>query len=263
MTLFFEAGWEWGTGVAGISVDEGGGSVVVDVVASGTQTFCHTDISANIATGEYVDLATALQDALNASGSLSDTYTVTYNDNVSPPTYTISSTGTFSYILTGSLLRAAIGFSSETGSTAASHSSDMQCKYLIEGYVGGASNVTDEYEPDGITETAVSEDGTPYSISVSTAATYYDIRVPMEPLANIFTREADSDTTASGTHWVWQDFFAHVRGHHPFTICDDTYRRTCVLRGDSTHFRPVREVPDWDGAWNVDLKTHQLGRDAV
>lgn len=218
-------------------------------------TFCHTDLSAVLGTGLYVELAQALEDLLNASVSLTATYTVTY-DPVAL-SYTISATGTFSVDFTSvssSLLGQALGFSSML-SGASSYTSTVRPFYLLTGTCGGKSQVSDDYEPDNIVETAEAEDGTTYSRSRFSAPIYQDFRLPLEPRARVFKRRAEA-----AVPWTFQHFHEHVRGQEPFLLVDDAESTVHVLRKRSAAFAPSRVVQDFDDYWDLEMNTYVKGR---
>ena len=253
MTLQLEAGWR--TSVVGgmeIEIDEGGGAVTVAIDAG---SYCHTDLSSVLGTGEYSDLASELESQLNASGSLSYTYTVSYS--ATNMRYTISAGSAFAITWSSAAaarLRLAMGFSGSSSSTT-SHSGTIRPYYVIRTLVGARSAFTDEYEADKITEGGEAEDGTPYSVSRTTAPIYSDFRVPFE--AHEATHAYKATTSVP---WTWQHFFEHVRASEPFLVDDGNEETVHVLRAGADSFTPSREVPDWDGAWNIDLATHHRGR---
>jgi len=244
MTLAIEAGLNPGDlALQAIPVTEGGGSDFVSL-ASAT-TYAHRAMTT--ATGGYAALSTTLETALNGASGLSETYTVTWDPFAG--FYTISATGAFS--IGFGTLAPVFGFPTLPGS-ATSHSSTLTPTHVIVTDKGNTSNESDEYEPDDITEGAVTEDGTPFSVSPVQAPRYRDFRVPFEPKSAVFL-------SAGGSDWTWEDFFTSVRGDTPFSVWDGTAGTVHVLRAGATHFAPVRVVDGWDDRWSLDLETHQLG----
>ena len=223
--------------------EDGAGS---DILSLPSTTLAHRAMTA--ATSGYAAIRAELETALNGSGSLTLTYTVTYDPFAS--FYTISATGPFS-ITFGSSLGPLFGFPTSTG-TATSHSSTSTPTHLIVTDQGKTSAESDVYEPDDITEGAVTEDGTPFNVSVVAAPRFRDFRVPFEPYAAVFL-------AAGGTDWTWEDFFAQVRGDVPFSVWDGASGTVHVLRAGSTNFAPVQIFTDWNDRWSVDLRTHLLG----
>ena len=260
MTVTIESGFD--TNVVGtfqLVADTGAGNVTVTLPLG---RYCHTSLVSVMGAGEYAALADELQNALNAS-ALGGTWDVDYDPG---PVYTITCTGTTGTISglgadhgTASVARLglAMGFTTSPGAftDGETKTGDVRPYYVINGAVGGISNVSGDYEPDGITEDAEAEDGTSYSVSRTTAPKYSDAQIPFEPHEATHAWKA-----TAAVPWTWEHFHQHARGTEPFRILTDVDDSVHKLRAGSTSFRPARVKPDWDDLWSVELKTRLLGR---
>ena len=258
MTHRIESGWSVDTlGTFTLTVV---GNVSTETVSITTGTYCHSDLTSVLGTGNYDDFAGALKTALDASGASSGAFTVTWS--TSTLLYTISNAAanfdlTFPNTAAGNRMADALGFTrnTTTSSTAASLSGTRRPYYVIDGAMGGRSGWTRVYEGDDITSQAEAEDGSTYASARSVAPLYDDWTVPFETLAATFELEA-----LTAVPWTWEAFFKHSRGIHPFAVFDDTGNTVHVLRGPrGARFKPARASEDWDGRWSIDLLTINRG----
>jgi hypothetical protein len=254
MAILVAAGWDFARiGAFSVQVTDAGGT---NTIAFSSGTYSHVDISTVVT--DYASFPAALQTALNAASNLTGTYTVTYS--AVENRYTISSNITFSYASANTVALRILGRSAAAGSASLEGASYVVVSsrlayYGILGAMGAASNKSDDYEPNAITEGAVADDGTPYAVSVTTAPVYCDFVLPLEPKAKTHERAATATVP-----WTFQHFFRHVRGSEPFAVVDDIETTVHKLRADATHFRPERVTVDYDDHWNVPFQTHVLGR---
>lgn len=251
MALKIFDGWDFsvvnaGAGFSAQFTDSGGASTIT--VATGT--YCHVDVSALVS--GYSDFATKLQTDLNADATLAGTYTVTFGTATNK--YTIACTESFSMASINTTSQELLGFG-VTSATSTSHVSTNQCYYGILGTVGAVSSKTDDYEPNTITEGGYAEDGSPFAISVTTAPIFSDFTVPFEPKAKTHKRSA-----AATVPYTFHHHFEHIRGSEPFLVVDDNDSTLHRLRADSTNFAPVRVVDGFDDYWDIEYKTHVIGR---
>ncbi|MCP5045205.1 MAG: hypothetical protein GY944_29615 [bacterium] len=251
MALRIEAGWNTTiVGAYDFLMSDSGGSVTVTLTSG---TYCHTDLSSVLGSGQYTDFATQLTTDLNAS-ALAGTYAVTYNPGSESYSWTCSETFGCSYTTdAGQRGMNALGFNATLSGVLSAYTGVVPY-YVIFTDGGAKSLVSDVYEPDGMTETASAEDGTFYSVSPSELAEFYDFSVQFEAHAKTHERKA-----IAGELWTWSHFFAHVRGHHPFVSIDDNESLVHALRASGARAKPYREVEQWDTAWRIELATRYLG----
>ena len=127
--------------------------------------------------------------------------------------------------------------------------------YSIVPAVGGRTDFSDVYEGDDTTIEVVSDGGTPYAVSRNTTELYSDWTQAMESKAATLTRSATSSVP-----WTWQAFMKHVRGQHPFGVYESATANTLhKLRADGASFAPERVSTDYDGLWNIPIKTRDIG----
>jgi hypothetical protein len=255
MAILVAAGWDFARiGAFSVQVTDAGGS---NTIAFALGTYSHVDISTVVT--DYASFPVALQTALNAATNLTNTYAITYNAVTNR--YSFSATGgAWSFASANAVAQRVLGLDVAAGNSTAgpffyTYAPVNQPYYGILGEMGAASNKTDDYEPNAITEGAVADDGTPYAVSVTTAPVYCDFVLPLEPKAKTHERAATATVP-----WTFQHFFRHVRGSEPFAVVDDIETTVHKLRADATHFRPQQVTVDYDDHWNVPFQTHVLGR---
>lgn len=243
--------------------DIGTFSVVVGGVASGTATvtpgtYCHVSMSGaeDASAQAYTSFAAAVQTALQAVNA-----GFTCSFSTTTRRYTIANASNFTLTWTGvsgTNLRDALGFTGNVGSTTSTTGTACPL-YLIVPQIDGRSQFTDVYEPDDITEEAVSDGGTDYGVSRDTTELWCDWVQSMETKEAMLTRSASTSAP-----WTWQDFFSHCRSEHPFAVQDaDGEQYAYRLRADGSSFNSrVRErvVVDYDDLWTVRLFTRDLGK---
>lgn len=255
MTHRIESGWDIArVGTHTLSVT---GNLGTQTVSITTGTYCHTDLTSVLGTGNYDDFAGALKAALDASGAASGAFTVTWSTSLL--TYTISNaanfTLTYSNTDAGNRMADALGFTrNTTTASATSTASTRRPYYVIDGAMGARSSWTRNYEGDDVTSQAEAEDGSTFTMARSVAPQYEDWTVPFEELEAVFSAKA-----VTAVPWTWQHFFEHSRGIEPFAVFDDDGNSVHVLRGRGTSFKPARVQQDWDELWNVELLTIRRG----
>lgn len=255
MTHRLESGWNVAKlGTFTLSVT---GNLGTSSVSIATGTYCHTDLSPVLGSGNYDDFAGALQAALTASGATTFAFTVTWSS--ATLTYTIACTNAFTLTFpntsAGNRMADVLGFARNTTTgSATSTSSTRRPYYVIDGIMGARSNWTRPYESDDVSSQAESEDGSTFTTARSVAPLYEDWTVPFEERAAVYEAHA-----TSAVPWTWEHFFKHSRGIEPFGIFDDDGNTVHVLRGGrGASFRPSRVQADWD-VFNVDLYTIHRG----
>ena len=218
------------------------------------------------------DFAAALQSALNTGTAGARTYAVSWSSTTG---YTITATGgNFSLSFTtttsadaGTRMRHLLGMSGNR-SGAATYSSQVRPYYFVIPAIAGRSDVSDDYEPDGIVQEAIADDGTAYDIAVSTAEKRID-----------WMQVGDQDSpgtayTAFGlgtpVHkrfitnpipWTWEHSWEHHRtGFDPILVVDGSEQVVVKLRAEGASFHPKRMGgADYD-LWSVSFKTRLIGR---
>lgn len=254
-------------GFACTGSDDGGAFSVT--MTSGT--YCHTDIS-SVVSG-VVAFKTALAAALNTAATGAGTYSVTYDFTIggNEVFYSIGySAGNFSLDLTGSTaqtnLAKTIGFVGDQSGDD-TYSSTVRPYYFLYPSMPGRSEMSDEYEPDGIVFESTSDDGTRYQMAVDTAETLSDWTqmgetstapaLYTDPGTLVFERDA-----ASAAPWTYQHAWRHARaGYHPFLCIDGGLSTSAVhlLRAEGGSFRPQRMASKDYALWNIPFKTALLG----
>ncbi len=272
MSLRYEFGWDFAN-VTNVSVpaSDDGGAFTIGFTSG---TYCHTDLTSVLGSGNFDDFATALQTEMNAQSSGAGSYTVTYAQATG---YTISySFGAFSMTLAGSderaQLAAIIGFSAAV-SGSASYSSDMRPKYTIRPAIEARTNLSDEYEPDDVAAAGVADDGTRVHIARDTAEVWLDWTqvAEIETVPSNwedagtppFKRQVDAGTAADDVSWSYQHAFEHVRAaHHPFLIVDSGTSESAVvlMRAEGMGFRPTRWTGQDQPIWSIPFRCALQGR---
>jgi hypothetical protein len=185
--------------------------------------------------------------------------------------YTIDySAGDFSLDLTGSdtqvTMRRVLGFSGDQ-STSDAYSSDVRPYYVILPAMPGRSECSDEYEPEGITNESIADDGSAYQISRATSEILSDwIQMAESTTApDTFTNNGtyvfERDAT-SAVPWSYQHAWRHARtGYHPFLVVDSGTSENAVhmLRADGSSFMPQRMASKDYPLWNIPFRTRKLG----
>lgn len=224
-------------------------------------TYSHVTF-ASLVTG-YSAFSAAVVTAL--ASAVAGTYTVNLALATGSPgiAYTIYSaagfTLSFPATAAGARCKAALGFSSNTptgaGNVGSPYVSDVRPIYAVVAAMDARSDFSDVYEPDDITDEAISDGGTPYSVSRLTSELDCDWTQTMETKAATFTGSA-----TAAVPWTWQAFSRHVRGQRPFGVYEAaTAHRLYRLRADNTSFHPQRVEGDYDGLWNIPFRTRDLG----
>lgn len=279
MALYYEWGWD----VA--QIDDGFSVIVTDssgaagadrtfTVSFASGTYCHTSLAAVGATSTYTAFAAAFETALeagSAGGATPRGYTVSWSRTTG---YTVAvNAGTkLTLDLTGTTAQTQmaqlLGMTGDrTG--ALTYSSQVRPYYFIVPTIQGLSSVSDEYEPDGIVEESISDDGTAHAIARDTSEVYFDWVQMAEPDAPEAGFTFDDPWTApferqisSAAPWSYQHAFRHARaGKQPFLVTNGVDEELVhELRADGSSFRPQRGAGTDIAIWNIPFRTRLLGR---
>lgn len=130
--------------------------------------------------------ADVLQTAMNAASASG--YTVTFNETTLLYTITISALTFTIDTGTNALMSHILGYTPTSHTGAALYTSDVRPYYLIDVAVGGKSQVSDDYEPSGISYDAEADDGTAYGLSRKHSPVYEDFKIAAEPKYSTFAR---------------------------------------------------------------------------
>lgn len=239
-------------------------ATISSAVTINTGTYAHVDIS-SVATG-FSDFATAL--AAASTGT-----TVTFD--VTNLTYTLTRgaafTLTFPNTTAGNNAADILGFARNTSYTGAtSYTSVARPYYVLRGKIDGQASESDEYEPSGISVDGEADDGTAYGISRLRAPVYLDwlqrFEEPTPPVTIAGAGQAifERDATAL-VPWSWQAAHKHARNAMPFILRAPTPVTGPVvkLRADGAQFAPQRVVSDYQGLWDIPIKSRLMGRVTV
>lgn len=249
-----------------VAVTDTGGSDTI-TIASGLLT--HDDISS--VDSDYSTLSSTLQTALNASGTLNGTYTVTWNGATG---YTVACTETFSLTFSGDAavsLRRALGLTGNK-SSASSYASDTRPWYMVHPVIGGRTSYRPTFEVPDVVAEAVADDGTAAFIAKVTADKLAEwthvAELEVSPVSfedpgtPIFADDADAGTSADDVSFSWEQMFEHLRSHEHRLIVRDTGASTTevyTVRADGMFFNPTR----WSGAdfplWQIPMRCRKIG----
>lgn len=227
-----------------------------------------TDAAITVVAGDYyltsaTSLLTTLQTALNASGILAGTYTVSVADDADTDTgkVTISATGGGNISITWSntTIRDRLGFTGDVGG-ATTHTGTEQAEYLYLPTSGRDGSFLSPDGEAGLPETDVvlnvSTDGTMVSTQYETR--YADILgFSMIKGSNMFKAY---EVTANES---MEKFYEDVLGaglpfrYHKARETDATFVTWRAM--DVSPFRPIAETPGWDSpsalwSYQVDVR---------
>ena len=258
MTLIYNSGFQvGGTNTMTLSTLGTGATITAATYMAGTY-----DATTLMAAGGYTDFATAVKTAFDAATS--STFTVTFSYTTGLYTITRGTAFTLGAWSTAAdiRLRNALGFTGTKVATDIAGTwtavSDEVPKYVLLPAIGARSQVSNVYEPDGIVEEAVSDGGDAYATALRTDELLSDWTQAYESKAATFTR-----ATTVGHNWCWQQFFAHHRGTHPFSVygdgADDSTSPLYRLRADGASFLPQRVTSDDDTYWSIPFRARDLG----
>lgn len=220
----------------------------------------------------YTAFAAALATALNASSPGAGTFTVTWNGSTG---YTIAYDNDADWQLTfstttvaanGTRMKQVLGMTGDrTG--AASYSSQCRPYFVLLPAIQGRSQMSDEYEPDGIVQESVGDDGQIAAlVAVETSERWMDWQQAAE------TETAPSTFSDNGTPpykrqataavpWTYQHAWEHHRtGFDPILVIDGSSSDVTQMRADGASFRPRRMAGDDFGVWQIPFRVRLLGR---
>lgn len=264
--------YEWAFDVSLISsglsviVTDSGGPFTVSFTSG---TYAHTSI--NSVVSGYTSFADAFEAALNAGSLSTAVYSVAYAFDLNTAIgYTIECDENAAFDFTGTdaqvNMRRILGFATDSASSTL-HESTVRPYYILAPSIQGRSNMSDEVEPDDISEEESADDGTVYQTSKETSEIVCEwtqmaepTSIPgatvLSPWAPPFERQATSLIP-----WSYQHAFRHARtGMLPFLVVDGSDSEVHQLRADGTSFRPTRFAsPDY-GLWSIRFRTRLLGR---
>lgn len=250
MTLRIYAGWDFARiGQADLVVTDSGGT---DTLSWASGSYCHMDLSGVYASSLFEDFASWVSSALNSSGTLNGSYSVSFDSDTL--LYTITCDEAF--VITASTNQLAteiLGFYSLPTSSATSHVSDTQANYAIKGIRGGRQD-DKPYEPDDIADEGEATDGLHYGFADLTPPKYRDWVIPMETLEK--TRKEE----VTGTElWSWEHLYEHCRNINPFLLIDGAGSHVYYLRGKHAGFNPQRVRANYDGLWHIPFRCRVRG----
>lgn len=275
MTVRLDAGWDFARiGSAKMLVTEFTGSLAFQIIcdSSGIQyatsaggsvtvvdsdtSWCHTDLSSKLGTGQYDDFPGALKAALDAgSAALGNnlSYDVTWSDAQYSIVVDASDFAAFTFSTlsdAGTTMRRILGFSGDS-SSAHGHLSDVTPYYTIEAAMPSKSNVKREYHQGGMVNQRVSNSGAHYGIGPQAFAKYYDFELWYESAAAVFSADA-----TSAVPWTYEHFWEHVQASEPFVCVDSVASQNTVhyLTAQGADFDLARHQQDWD-KWKIAFRT--------
>lgn len=278
----YSAAWDFGrmglgAVTAGVNGATFGGATLSGTVGFTTGMYVHGNVQLNnVSSVDGVSLG-AWCDAVKAQ--VTGTLVMAFD----PLTcrYLLSCASTFTVTWYGTLgaeLRNILGFDADL-SGATFYISTRRPKYAIISVIGGQSKDSGTYESPGKIEYAEADDGSAYSTSPDTIATYRDWSQPMESP----TGPTDAAWTASPgvggapvrivdvgvatkVDWTWEHFYKQARATLPFILVNratstkgegDLYK----MRAETATWKPERVTPDFDGHWNLPVQARFI--DAV
>lgn len=232
-----------------------------------TQYFSHVALTLSSPYTSPTVLATQMTTDLSGGA-----HTVTVAYSKTTLLYTLSGSGNFALASMSTTLNAALGyptFGGTIGGAVSGHSSyvsSVRPYYVHLPVIQGQSKVSPKRHARGRTQTAVSDDGTPYGISSSGVAILRSWTHPMEARAApaaIATRGTPLDQEDETTliPWSWERWRNHVLGHEVFALYDPTGTAAdfYILAEDSTAHEPLRVTEDLDTLFNLPSNAYWLG----
>lgn len=238
------------------SVTDAGGTDATAISLAAGATYYHSSAGSGAN-----DLAAEIQSDLNASVTLSGTYTVTVSAGEGGTgKYTIASTGNFSVAWTSTGLRDCLGFSTAPGGAASSYTSEGQAEglWLPDCPAETPYGLASSGKPRSAALVTLSEDGTYF-------ATHGDVVRFNSYAYRAVSRArtiAASETVANESYeQFWLDA---IRGEAAWANAGRKLRWYADADTDATYktynatdvVEPMveRHSPDYDGLWSVRLE---------
>lgn len=264
MSTKIYAGWEFGAASDSFGTI-GPGSLVIeedspnvsDTFALSSSKYSHVDISS--VESDYQVFPTVLATLLNASGTLNNTYSVSFSTTTGR--YTISrSTGSASFRVTGATtanMQNILGIASTPTSYGTSVTGDNRAYYAILIDEDARADDVEDYQESGTSEVFEADDGTRATRQRTSLSTRKEFSINWQPKAAVLTREA-----ASTEPWTWERFFKHVKVKEPFVLVDSLEANGLVmrLRPDGDAFQPQRVQADWTEYFSMRFSVFVEGR---
>jgi len=258
MSLHIQAGYDLADlGTYVLDVVETGGNTFTVTLATGTHFLSASGASAtgdhsSMVTG-YTDLLSAIDTALEAGGAGTNAYTVTFDTTTERVTITHDGSASVTAIsLTATTNGGLIGHTT-VQSGALTHEMDITPEYWISGEIGFWSNRVEREDDSDVGFTVLAHNGKPHGVAKDGVGIMYDVTVPLEPQAIVYT-----DYATAADPWTWQKLFRHARNVYPLSINDGTRNMFVKLRQPS--FRPQKRSADYDGHYDVRLESWLLAR---
>lgn len=263
-----------------VSVDDGTDSGTATVTTD--TVYAHTSLTSVLGSGVGGDLATALE-------TLTDAILTTNGSTISYSAANRAYTLAFGASCTVDFRSATLGDDSGVnlakwlGFTAShtdgagsgydcylsgqtSYTSNVRPYGIIIPTIQGRSDVSDEYEPDGIAMDNEADDGSAYGVSKDTSSIWLD-----------WTQTAETNSPPSGfasdgmavfqtaetsaVPWSYQRAFGHARdGWYPFLVVDGSDSLVCELRAEGASFHPTRFAGKDYSLWSIPFRTRLRGR---
>ena len=217
----------------------------------------------------YTSLAHELEAAIN--GTWTPDIAITWSSTTGK--YTMSCATSFSITFDATAIAEGMpylfGF---TGSktTATSHTSDFVVKHAIvpdltaSSVRGGQADALN-YEPRGIGNHVIADDGTGYGLTRVVSPLYrdwvqeFETRARTERIANGLTAAYTPESyTPSIGYWTFQDMFEYCRGIWPFMVISgfgETYHEVFSFRDDGLSWNPERAAPGDATHFHIPFKT--------
>lgn len=296
MALRYEWGWDVealqldGTAVGSLAVygDDGTDNGLV-TISSGT--YAHTAIDSATGSGTFTKFDPAIEAAFTA---LSIGMNVIYSASTATYTLDLGAIGSLDFrdaatpngvgsgSSAGKMMAALLGYNYQhddaTGGSASdpynirlsgqqSYASNCRPYCVILPTIQGRSEMSDEYEPEGVSRESVADDGTSYHVSVDGASIWYDwiqmAETDSPPATHsddgmaVFKRNATAEVP-----WSYQHAWEHARtgGSLPFLVVDGSDSEVYRLRSDGLAFRPQRFASKDYSLWSIPFRARLLGR---
>ncbi len=211
-----------------------------------------TDISQQ---GFAFVLQTALRSGANSNGWVTPTnITVQWRRTVSPYSYRIAySSAVFSVTFSNAAGRQLMGFASLSNTTLTSYDGTLLPTYCINPTLPATSDPTLNFEPNGIANHIIADDGTGFGVSRYVAPLYRDWTQQFE------TAEKTERINAVAAHpWTFEDLFSNSRGETPFMVLDGftyTNYELFSFRSEGTQWEPKRATPGNGSQFHIEFKT--------
>lgn len=157
--------------------------------------------------------------------------------------YTISYSLPFTVVFSTAEGRAFMGFSASQGSTPSTFfTSDYTPNYMIAPTLTATSDHVPDFEPDGVGNHTIADDGSGFGISRTVSPLFMDWIQQYELVAKVFRLRA-----AASHPYTFQQLFEDCRGERPFIVSSgfgENFDRAFSFRNEGIAWKPSFAGPE-------------------